>query len=118
MAAAAASKVTLNTVVFFGSSKDVVPPWGGASRLGDRVLSHVLATIKARNESCGGVAVAHKIDVFDPLVAFREGGPLADSGAEIRVRAAHPAFLMSSEASQHRREGYLCPPHVFPPVCV
>ena len=32
----------LNTVVFVGSARNVVPPWGGAARLGDRVVRHVV----------------------------------------------------------------------------
>ena len=32
---------TLKTVVFMGSSRSLVPPWGGDSRLGSRVLQCV-----------------------------------------------------------------------------
>ena len=32
------SAITLKTVVFLGSARNVVPPWGGCARLGDRVL--------------------------------------------------------------------------------
>ena len=44
---------TLSTVVFVGSARDVVPPWGGDSRLGDRVLKHVLAALGERKSTFG-----------------------------------------------------------------
>jgi len=44
---------TLSTVVFVGSARDVVPPWGGDSRLGDRVLKHVLAALSERKSTFG-----------------------------------------------------------------
>ena len=47
------SKVALKTVVFMGSARNVVPPWGGEARLGDRVLKHVLSVLKARDEAYG-----------------------------------------------------------------
>ena len=31
----------------------VVPPWGGDKRLGDRVLKHVLSLLKGRDEAIG-----------------------------------------------------------------
>ena len=49
----ACSKVALKTAVFMGSARNVVPPWGGDARLGDRVLKHVLSVLKARDEAYG-----------------------------------------------------------------
>ena len=40
---------TLKTVVFMGSSRSLVPPWGGEARLGSRVLQYVTKTLAARN---------------------------------------------------------------------
>lgn len=60
-------EVTLKTVVFMGSAKDVLPPWGGSKRLGDRVLTHVKSVLAARTEKCGPDTVKHEVTVFDPL---------------------------------------------------
>lgn len=75
----------LKTVVFMGSSKNITPPWGGAPRLGDCVLKHVLATLKARDVVCGEEKVSHEFTVFDPLEVFGEGGALASSGCELKT---------------------------------
>lgn len=42
------SCITLKTVIFLGSARDISPPWGGDKRLGDRVLNHVKTFINAR----------------------------------------------------------------------
>ena len=44
---------TLRTVVFIGSARDVIPPWGGDYRLGDRVVKHVLSTLSTRKTALG-----------------------------------------------------------------
>ena len=49
---------TLKTVVFVGSARDVVPPWGGDSRLGDRVLAHVEAVLAQRRTTLAGEEVS------------------------------------------------------------
>lgn len=58
---------TLKTVVFMGSARDVVPPWGGEKRTGDRVLSWVKQTLEDRKATYGDVTVAHDVTVLDPL---------------------------------------------------
>lgn len=70
----------LKTVVFMGSARDVVPPWGGEKRLGDRVLKHVLSTLKERKQTLGDETVTHEITVFDPIEVFGAEGPLANDG--------------------------------------
>ena len=75
-----ASTKTLKTLVFMGSARNVVAPWGGEKRLGDRVLKYVLNTLKARENTLGNdetkekVVVKHDFTVIDPLVEFSSGG--------------------------------------------
>jgi len=74
MAAAKADEPKpLKVVVFFGSAKDVTPPWGGDARLGDRVLIHVLDKLQSR-------AAFHSVTVYDPKKVFGEGGALEGDG--------------------------------------
>mmetsp|Transcript_38950 Transcript_38950/g.91573 ORF Transcript_38950/g.91573 Transcript_38950/m.91573 type:complete len:227 (-) Transcript_38950:103-783(-) len=82
---------TLKTVVFMGSSRSLVPPWGGDSRLGSRVLQYVTKTLAARSSPVGKSEskVVHEVTVFDPLEVFGEGGALAQSGCEL----AEPHFF-------------------------
>mmetsp|Transcript_20665 Transcript_20665/g.61079 ORF Transcript_20665/g.61079 Transcript_20665/m.61079 type:complete len:227 (-) Transcript_20665:220-900(-) len=75
----------LKTVIFMGSARDIVPPWGGDTRTGDRVYQWVLGALKARSTSLGTEVVEHDITTLDPLEIFGEGGALAESGAEIRT---------------------------------
>ena len=90
----------MNTVVFFSSARNIVPPWGGESRLGDRVLKYVLTTLSKRGEG----SIHQKITVYDPLIVFGEEGALAHSGAEMKA----PTFFQSdddlSEATKAMRE--------------
>lgn len=51
----------LNTVVFMGSAKTVVAPWGGPARLGTRVLEYVKKALNDRKE------VKHNVTVLDPI---------------------------------------------------
>ena len=50
-----------------GSARNVVPPWGGDSRLGDRVMKHVLSVLKDRKASLAGEQITHDVTVYDPL---------------------------------------------------
>ena len=78
----------LKTVVFMGSARDIVAPWGGDKRLGTRVLEYVKTTLAARCEPVGQNArqkVAHDVTIFDPLEVFGEGGALQSCGAEVRT---------------------------------
>lgn len=77
--------ISIKTVVFMGSSRSLVPPWGGDSRLGSRVLKYVTKTLDARSAPVGqsGAEVVHEVTVFDPLEVFGEGGALAQSGCEL-----------------------------------
>lgn len=69
---------TLKTVVFLGSSRNVTPPWGGDSRLGDRVLKWVMKTLDERKSSVGNEEIKYEVSVVDPLEVFGEGGALAE----------------------------------------
>lgn len=57
----------LNTVVFLGSARDVVPPWGGEKRAGDRVLKWVQNTLASRTATYGSETISHDMTVLDPL---------------------------------------------------
>ena len=70
------TKTTLKTMVLVGSARDVVPPWGGDSRLCDRVLKHVLKQLDGRSSRFGEITVAHEVTVVDPLVEFGAGTTL------------------------------------------
>lgn len=88
------STVTLKTVVFFGSARDVVPPWGGDSRLGDRVMGWVKSTLASRNASLGSDSIAHDVSIIDPLEVFGKDGALSGfSGGELRS----PVFMMKPD---------------------
>lgn len=84
--------ISLKTVVFFGSARDVVPPWGGDKRLGDRVLAWVKKTIEDRVDKCGPDDVKHELTVYDPLEVFGPGGCLHASGGELK----HPHFFFKA----------------------
>jgi chromate reductase len=75
------SQKILKTVVFMGSARNVTPPWGGDSRLGDRVLKWVTATLGARTEPLGSETIKHQVDVLDPLEVFGKEGALAEISA-------------------------------------
>ena len=57
--------VTLRTVIFMGSAKDLVAPWGGDKRLGDRVLTWVKNTLAGRTATCGPDTVKHEVSAND-----------------------------------------------------
>ena len=54
-------RITLKTVVFMGSARNVVPPWGGDVRLGDRVLKHVVSHLRARDEAYAQDQINHEV---------------------------------------------------------
>ena len=86
--------ITLKTVVFFGSARNVTPPWGGDSRLGDRILAWTKATLAARSESLGADTVKHDVAVLDPLEVFGPSGALSGfTGGELRS----PVFMMKPD---------------------
>ena len=72
----------LNTVVFLGSARDVVPPWGGEKRAGDRVLKWVQNTLASRTATYGSETISHDVTVLDPLeVCLRPSLASADTAA-------------------------------------
>jgi chromate reductase, NAD(P)H dehydrogenase (quinone) len=71
----------LKTVVFMGSARNVIPPWGGDARLGDRVLKYVINTLKDRQQPLGNVTVQHDVSIVDPVVVFGENGALSEISA-------------------------------------
>lgn len=89
------AKRILNTVVFMGSARDIAPPWGGSSRLGNRVLAYVKNVLESRETKIGEETVTHKVVIFDPLTVFAEGGALHASGAEMK----HPHFFFKEGAA-------------------
>lgn len=82
---------TLKTVVFVGSSRNTSPPWGGDSRLGDRVLKWVLKTLDTRGATLGDEQIKYDVSVVDPIEVFGEGGALSEiSSGELSV----PTFFL------------------------
>ncbi|GKY98835.1 hypothetical protein MPSEU_000839500 [Mayamaea pseudoterrestris] len=77
----ASSTRVLKTVVFMGSAKNVAPPWGGDARLGDRVLSHVEATLEDRIGTLGADTIRHDVSIVDPLFVFGKHGALSEISA-------------------------------------
>ena len=111
------STVTLRTVVFFGSARDVQPPWGGDKRLGDRVLAHVKSVLNERKATLpdapsssppksteqSSVEVRHEVTVFDPLEVFSsKTGALATSGAELKTPHFHLGGSAPAEMNEMR----------------
>eukprot|EP00565_Helicotheca_tamesis_P005027 CAMPEP_0185723996 /NCGR_PEP_ID=MMETSP1171-20130828/631_1 /TAXON_ID=374046 /ORGANISM="Helicotheca tamensis, Strain CCMP826" /LENGTH=349 /DNA_ID=CAMNT_0028391767 /DNA_START=29 /DNA_END=1078 /DNA_ORIENTATION=+ len=82
---------TLKTAIFYGSAKAVTPPWGGDTRIGDRVYNWVKNTLSVREAQLGIETIIHDVTIFDPLVIFGKDGALSSfSGAEMRS----PTFMM------------------------
>jgi NAD(P)H-dependent FMN reductase len=91
MAATTATQQVLKTVVFMGSARSVVPPWGGDVRLGDRVLEWVKTTVQSRKTVLGDEEITHILSIVDPKEVFAEGGALAEiSSGELSV----PTFFL------------------------
>lgn len=44
---------TFKCILFVGSARNAAPPWGGPTRLGDRVLKFVQGRIEAWNADVG-----------------------------------------------------------------
>mmetsp|Transcript_30636 Transcript_30636/g.64820 ORF Transcript_30636/g.64820 Transcript_30636/m.64820 type:complete len:219 (+) Transcript_30636:134-790(+) len=82
--------ITLKTVIFLGSARNVVPPWGGDARLGDRVTNWVKSTLSVRNEALGDDNITHQIHMVDPIEVFGPNGALSHSGGELKA----PTFFM------------------------
>jgi chromate reductase len=81
-----ATPTTLKTVLFMGSAKDIIPPWGGPSRLGNGILEWVISEISKRSTFPeGSEGITHELTVYDPIEIFGKGGALESSGAEIRT---------------------------------
>jgi chromate reductase len=87
----ASTKQILKTVVFMGSARNKIPPWGGDARLGDRVLEWVKSSLKSRKELLGDEEITHDVSVVDPTDVFAPGGALAEvSAGELTV----PTFFL------------------------
>ena len=86
--------ITLKTVVFLGSARNVTPHWGGDTRLGDRVFKWVEKTLAKRSAKLGDDDIKHDVSILDPLVAFGKDGALSHSGGELRI----PTFFMSEDS--------------------
>lgn len=89
------SSKTLRTVIFLGSARDIIPPWGGDKRLGDRIAKWVTSTLDARSGKLGDdTVITHSYTVVDPLEVFGPGGALTGfTGAEMRA----PTFFMKND---------------------
>ena len=91
------TNITLKTVVFLGSARNIVAPWGGDSRLGDRVANWVKSTLSSRSEPLGDdQKVVHEVRVVDPLDVFGPDGALSHSGGEMKA----PVFFMNPASLQ------------------
>ena len=81
----------LKTVVFFGSARNIEPPWGGVKRLGDRVVKWVQKTLEARMAPLGDDTIQHDFTILDPLEIFGMGGALSEiSSGELTT----PTFFL------------------------
>ncbi|KAK1739377.1 NAD(P)H-dependent oxidoreductase [Skeletonema marinoi] len=82
--------ITLKTIIFLGSARNITPPWGGDSRLGDRVIKWVKSVMESRKESLGADTIAHDFRIIDPIEVFGPNGALSYSGGEL----SKPTFFM------------------------
>ena len=76
-----------------GSARNVSPPWGGDTRLGDRVLKWVATTLGQREGKLGDETVKHDVTVLDPLEVF------GDDGALSKISSGHltvPTFFLKT----------------------
>ena len=74
-----------------GSARNVIPPWGGDARLGDRVLKYVSNTLQARQHPLGNLTVQHDFTIVDPLVVFGEIGALSEISSGVMTA---PTFFL------------------------
>lgn len=85
---------TIKTVIFMGSARNIVPPWGGDARLGDRILKWVTNTVSARRETLGSQTICHDFYIVDPREVFAPNGALSGfTGAELGA----PIFFMKAD---------------------
>ena len=86
--------ITLKTVVFLGSARNVIPPWGGDARLGDRVTNWVKNELASRSGEIGSDKVTHDLHFVDPIEVFsKDDGALSYSGGELSA----PTFFMGDK---------------------
>ena len=64
----------LKLIVFMGSARNVIPPWGGDARLGTRVLNHVKTVLGSRSGKLGEDSIKYDFTVVDPIDVFGPGG--------------------------------------------
>lgn len=64
----------LKLVVFMGSARNVVPPWGGDARLGTRVMNHVKTVLDSHAGKLGEDTIKYDYKVVDPIEVFGPGG--------------------------------------------
>ena len=88
---ASATTRILKTVVFMGSARNVIPPWGGDARLGDRVLKYVSDTLKTRQQPLGDLTIQHDFSIVDPIDVFGNNGALSEISAG---EMTNPTFFM------------------------
>lgn len=81
----------LKTVIFYGSARDITPPWGGDTRLGDRVHKWVNNHLEGRIGKVGSERVKHEVTILDPLVIF--SGSYPGLSGEMRK----PTFFMGKD---------------------
>lgn len=89
------SSITLRTVIFLGSARNITPPWGGDARLGDRVSNWVKHTLSTRTNTSLGedTKITHDFYIVDPKEVFGTDGALSYSGGELKA----PTFFMDSD---------------------
>jgi len=86
--------ITLKTVVFLGSARNVIPPWGGDARLGDRVVNWVKSALSLRSSQLGEDKITHDVYIIDPIEVFsKDDGALSYSGGELSA----PTFFMGDK---------------------
>ena len=88
--------ITLKTVVFLGSARNVIPPWGGDARLGDRVTNYVKSVLATRSSKIGDgdEKITHDVHIVDPIEVFSKAdGALSYSGGELSA----PTFFMGDK---------------------
>jgi len=58
----------LKCVIFMGSGKTLVAPWGGPARLCTRVTEYVKSALSSRSGSatCGAETIEYEVTVYDP----------------------------------------------------
>ena len=75
----------LNTVICMGSSGATALPWGGDSRLGDRVLAYVKNALANRETKLGDETISHKVTSIDPFKILQDGGASRSYAAALKT---------------------------------